>query len=174
MLLRSSKADSALWVSSTSYSKFSTSSVRSHREWSVDRRNAPVLSQVGMLVTPGLNGSCWSQQSPGGEPCCGVALSPRISFQSLYPISHTVCEADQSEHLQPTLCLLTKFKTAAITETQWRGKIPSAKSFLQLYVKPNLLRRVPFLLVMDLSHPGFFIYFFFLVHSVNPTKLLRL
>lgn len=46
-----------------------------------------------------------------------------------YPISATVCEADQSEHLWPTLCLLTKSKMAAITGTQWRGKVRVPKVF---------------------------------------------
>lgn len=156
--------------SSARQSNLSESRVSSQS--SVDRRNAPARTQVGTLVTPGSNGSRWSRQSRGGEARCGAAPSPRISLQSLYSISHAVCEADQSEHLQPTLCLLTKFKTAAITETQWRGKSPSAKSFLQLHVKPNLLRRVSFLLVMDLSHRGLF-FFRPLVHSVKTPETVK-
>lgn len=119
------------------------------------------LSQISILVTPGYHGSHWSQQCPKGELCCGTALCHYISFWSPYPISPAVCEADQSEHLWPTPCLLTKSKTAAITGTQWRGKNQSPKSFQQLYLSQNFLRCVPLfpasfsLLMMDLSSQVF-------------------
>lgn len=48
--------------------------------------------------------------------------SPRL-------FSATVCEVDQREHLRPAPCPSTKSKMAAITETQWRGKIRVPKVF---------------------------------------------
>lgn len=89
------------------------------------------------------------------------AVSLHLIPKPLSQISATVCEADQSEHLWPTVCPLTKSKTAAITGTQWRGKIRVPKVFNSSIRGQNLLRRIPFFLasfsrlVMDLSFQVF-------------------
>lgn len=66
-----------------------------------------------------------------------------VSFWSPHPFSAAACEADQSEHLCPALSLQTKSKMAAITGTQWRGKIRVPKVFSSSFQARTYLDLVP-------------------------------
>lgn len=98
------------------------------------------------------------------EESLAVALHC-VSFRSPHPFSAAACEADQNEHLCPALSLQTKSKMAAITGTQWRGKIRVPKVFSSSFqartysdlVPPTLppLRIALSRLVMDLSSQVF-------------------
>lgn len=83
------------------------------------------LSQISILVAQGRNGSVLEERAVLGCRCT-ASHSEALSPSRLLLL---MCEADQSEHLCPTLCLLTKSKMAAITGTQWRGKIRVPKVF---------------------------------------------
>lgn len=121
-----------------------------------DTNRSQPLSQISIFVT-----LCIMEVSGASsvlEESCAVALHC-ISFWSPYPLSATVCEADQSEHLCPALCLSTKSKMAAITGTQWRGKIRVPKVFsssIRAKTYSDLAPLVSFSrLVMDLSSQVF-------------------
>lgn len=55
--------------------------------------------QIGVVDTMGYNGRHWSQQCPRGSRAVSPHLIPKTSSNLL-----CVCEADQREHLGPTLC----------------------------------------------------------------------
>lgn len=87
------------------------------------------------------------------EESCAVMLRcvTACHSEAFIPCTPLLCEADQCEHLWPTLCPLTKSKMAAITGTQWRGKIRVPKVFNSSIGRQNLLRCVPFSLRLSLA-----------------------